>query len=266
MSGRSVRAETRSRAKDDIKKVMAAIEKVRKWEKKWVTVGDTSLRIFKWVPVTDSKEVSVEENQNNQKKEKSKSNSSAAREPNGFPSDASANSSLLLEFQDENSNQSSVSDVYQLKVDSSTNSSPSPQQSESLSPAHTSDFRTDDSQPPTLGQEILEGESPLTQVILQPVLRLPQGSSTHLPGKLSQLEADSTRVSCLGKPCSHPALAFAEPSLPASEVADEPPTLTKEEPVPLETQVAEEEEDSGAPPLKRFCVDQPAVPQAASES
>ncbi|KAG8509838.1 B-cell CLL/lymphoma 7 protein family member B [Galemys pyrenaicus] len=219
MSGRSVRAETRSRAKDDIKKVMAAIEKVRKWEKKWVTVGDTSLRIFKWVPVTDSKE-----------KEKSKSNSSAAREPNGFPSDASANSSLLLEFQDENSNQSSVSDVYQLKVDSSTNSSPSPQQSESLSPAHTSDFRTDDSQPPTLGQEILE-----------------------------------------------------EPSLPASEVADEPPTLTKEEPVPLETQVrsfptskekknknsvdiTEEEEDSGAPPLKRFCVDQPTVPQTASES
>ncbi|KAL2766118.1 B-cell CLL/lymphoma 7 protein family member B isoform 2 [Daubentonia madagascariensis] len=145
MSGRSVRAETRSRAKDDIKKVMAAIEKVRKWEKKWVTVGDTSLRIFKWVPVTDSKE-----------KEKSKSNSSAAREPNGFPSDASANSSLLLEFQ--------------------------------------------------------------------------------------------------------------EPSLPASEVADEPPTLTKEEPVPLETQIAEEEEDSGAPPLKRFCVDQPAVLQTATES
>ncbi|XP_044531560.1 B-cell CLL/lymphoma 7 protein family member B [Gracilinanus agilis] len=174
----------------------------REWEKKWVTVGDTSLRIFKWVPVADSKE-----------KEKSKSNNSAAREPNGFPSDASANSSLLLEFQDENSNQSSMSDVYQLKVDSSTNSSPSPQQSESLSPAHTSDFRTDDSQPPTLGQEILE-----------------------------------------------------EPSLAASEGADEPPTLTKEEPVPLETQAAEDEEDSGAPPLKRFCVEQPAVLQTASES
>lgn len=120
---------------------------------------------------------------------------------------------LFHVLSDDNSNQSSVSDVYQLKVDSSTNSSPSPQQSESLSPAHTSDFRTDDSQPPTLGQEILE-----------------------------------------------------EPSLPASEVADEPPTLTKEEPVPVEAKAAEEEEDSGAPPLKRFCVDQPAVPQTVSES
>uniref|UniRef100_A0A8C7AH33 BAF chromatin remodeling complex subunit BCL7B n=1 Tax=Neovison vison TaxID=452646 RepID=A0A8C7AH33_NEOVI len=170
-------------------------------EKKWVTVGDTSLRIFKWVPVTDSKE-----------KEKSKSNSSAAREPNGFPSDASANSSLLLEFQDENSNQSSVSDVYQLKVDSSTNSSPSPQQSESLSPAHTSDFRTDDSQPPTLGQEILEGESQSATVLEGPVLLKPY-------------------YNCM-----------------------------------LCSQVAEEEEDSGAPPLKRFCGDQPAAPQTASES
>nr|XP_006119684.2 B-cell CLL/lymphoma 7 protein family member B [Pelodiscus sinensis] len=172
----------------------------RQLEKKWVTVGDTSLRIFKWVPVADSKE-----------KEKSKTSGSTAREPNGFPADTSANSSLLLEFQDETSNQSSLSDVYQLKVDSSPNSSPSPQQSESMSPAHTSDFRTDDSQPPTLGQEILE-----------------------------------------------------EPCLPSSEVADEPPTLTKEEPVPLETQ--ETEEDSGAPPLKRFCAEQNSVCHTALES
>lgn len=78
--------------------------------------------------------------------------------PSAAPASGSRCSSLLGAVSaDENSNQSSLSDVYQLKVDSSPNSSPSPQQSESMSPAHTSDFRTDDSQPPTLGQETLEG-------------------------------------------------------------------------------------------------------------
>ncbi|KAM6110744.1 B-cell CLL/lymphoma 7 protein family member B isoform 2-T2 [Pterocles gutturalis] len=249
MSGRSVRAETRSRAKDDIKKVMAAIERVRRWEKKWVTVGDTSLRIFKWVPVADSKE-----------KEKSKSSSSAAREPNGFPADTSANSSLLLEFQDENSNQSSLSDVYQLKVDSSPNSSPSPQQSESMSPGHTSDFRTDDSQPPTLGQEPLEGgswagkggggwldprqallELLLTWWVTEALLEVDRAVETSVFCWRSPFLARHRARSCCapGSAVSLTLLLSPEPSLPSSEVADEPPTLTKEEPVPLETQVRE---------------------------
>ncbi|KAM8974969.1 B-cell CLL/lymphoma 7 protein family member B isoform 2-T2 [Pelodytes ibericus] len=187
MSGRSVRAETRSRAKDDIKKVMAAIEKVRRWEKKWVTVGDTSLRIFKWVPVIDGKD-----------KEKGNTAINAS---------TTANSSLLLEFQDETSNQSSLSDVYQLKVESST-SSPSPGQSESPSPVHTSD-----SQPPTLGQESLD-----------------------------------------------------EACVPHSEMTDEPPTLTKEEPALAKVQSELERDDSGAPPLKRVCRDVPSQPQVTLES
>ncbi|XP_018104303.1 B-cell CLL/lymphoma 7 protein family member B isoform X1 [Xenopus laevis] len=179
MSGRSVRAETRSRAKDDFKKVMAAIENVRRWEKKWVTVGDTSLRIFKWVPVIDGKD----------QKEKMKGNVST----DGAPTPA--NSSLLLEFQDETSNQSSLSDMYQPKVESST-SSPSPPRSVSPSPVHNLD-----SQPPTLGQESLE-----------------------------------------------------DPSMPHKEVADEPPTLTKEEPS-LSSAQAGGLDESGAPPLKRVCPD-----------
>lgn len=200
MSGRSVRAETRSRAKDDIKKVMAAIERVRRWEKKWVTVGDTSLRIFKWVPVVDTKE-----------KDKSKVSVGGEIQRKNFPTEESSDNScsVLLDFQDENSNQSSLSDSYQHKVaaDSSNNSSPQP--SEPVSPAPQSlDYRTDDPQPPTLGQEIME-----------------------------------------------------EPLLQSSEIADEPPTLIKEDLLPL---TAQEDEDScGAPPLKRICTEQVSVIQAA---
>ncbi|XP_030847147.1 B-cell CLL/lymphoma 7 protein family member B [Strongylocentrotus purpuratus] len=61
-SSRSSRAETRSRAKDEIKRVMQAIDRVRKWEKKWITIGDTTLKIFKWVPIIEAKKKTDDQN------------------------------------------------------------------------------------------------------------------------------------------------------------------------------------------------------------
>nr|XP_033813226.1 B-cell CLL/lymphoma 7 protein family member A isoform X1 [Geotrypetes seraphini] len=119
MSGRSVRAETRSRAKDDIKRVMAAIEKVRKWEKKWVTVGDTSLRIYKWVPVTEPK---VDEKNKSKKKAKDEKCGSELTTPENSSSPG------MMDIHDDNSNQSSIADGSPVKQENSSNSSPAPEQ------------------------------------------------------------------------------------------------------------------------------------------
>ncbi|PWA20471.1 hypothetical protein CCH79_00003700 [Gambusia affinis] len=122
-------------------------------EKKWVTVGDTSLRIFKWVPVTETKQIF-----------RTKSTSGEVR---GLKDVVIENTNSMLDFTvslfqklkkscdmltDENSNQSFLSDVYQPKLDNSSSTS----SSQHVSPPHTYNLRAEDSQPPMLGQETVD--------------------------------------------------------------------------------------------------------------
>uniref|UniRef100_A0ACB8EWD4 Uncharacterized protein n=1 Tax=Sphaerodactylus townsendi TaxID=933632 RepID=A0ACB8EWD4_9SAUR len=146
MSGRAVRAETRSRAKDDIKKVMAAIEHVRRWEKRWVTVGDTSLRIYKWVPIVDPRDEEKRRLASNSEQQRTKERRSR------FPSPRTNPALLMLDLNENSKQRASLPETSIVK---GGDNSPSPtlDRSRTVTPTPLGELKAEDSQPPLLGQE-----------------------------------------------------------------------------------------------------------------
>ncbi|XP_072272026.1 B-cell CLL/lymphoma 7 protein family member A isoform X4 [Pyxicephalus adspersus] len=88
-----------------------------KKEKKWVTVGDTSLRIYKWVPVAEPK---VDDKTKNKKKTKDEKCGSELTTPENSSSPG------MMDMHDENSNQSSIADASPVKQENSSTCSPAP--------------------------------------------------------------------------------------------------------------------------------------------
>lgn len=66
---RSIRAETRSRHKDEIKRAMHSVGKVRRWEKKWVTIADTTMQVLKWIPLRPDEQPTHQERQQQEPQE-----------------------------------------------------------------------------------------------------------------------------------------------------------------------------------------------------
>ncbi|XP_030438688.1 B-cell CLL/lymphoma 7 protein family member A isoform X3 [Gopherus evgoodei] len=112
-------------------------------EKKWVTVGDTSLRIYKWVPVTEPKVDDISKFFTKKNKNKKKSKDEKCGSEVTTPENSS--SPGMMDMHDDNSNQSSIADASPIKQENSSNSSPAPEQN-SATQADGTEVKSDETQ------------------------------------------------------------------------------------------------------------------------
>ncbi|XP_018608479.1 B-cell CLL/lymphoma 7 protein family member A isoform X2 [Scleropages formosus] len=129
-------------------------------EKKWVTVGDTSLRIYKWVPVTEPK---ADDKSKNKKKGKDEKCGSEVTTPENSSSPG------MMDMHDDNSNQSSIADSSPVKQETSNSASPAPELA-AISQSDSNEGKSDQSQSPDkeqLGSDAKSSQSEQNQRLQQ---------------------------------------------------------------------------------------------------
>ncbi|XP_070497673.1 B-cell CLL/lymphoma 7 protein family member B [Chironomus tepperi] len=119
---RSVRAETRQRAKDEKKHHLSHLSfATRKWEKKWVQIVDTTMKVYKWIPVT----MPQDQNKKILKQLDSNQNSMSDKENSKLTNDLADDSNTCFSFPNSESGQfhQNSSDKFLFSEDSNSQSS-----------------------------------------------------------------------------------------------------------------------------------------------